>query len=80
MLSAGCSPQQARCVLPNSLKTEIMMTANLREWRHFFRLRAAGTTGKPHPQMLEITMPMLKRFQELIPVVFDDIIADRNKL
>lgn len=67
------APQQARSVLPNSLKTEIVMTMNLREWRHFFKLRALGTTGKPHPQMLEIAIPMLEEFKKLIPVIFDDL-------
>lgn len=73
LLSLGRTPQEARAVLPTSLKTEIVMTANLREWRHFFKLRAEGTTGKPHPQMLEVTIPLLKELQERIPVVFDDI-------
>jgi thymidylate synthase (FAD) len=66
----GWSPQQARSVLPNSLKTEIVMTANLREWRHFFRLR---TSAAAHPQMREIAVPMLAEFKRLISVVFDDI-------
>ena len=65
--------QQARSVLPNSLKTEIVTTANLREWRHIFKLRAVGTTGKPHPQMSEVMIPLLKEFQEKIPVLFDDL-------
>lgn len=63
----------ARAVLPNSLKTEVVMTANLREWRHFFSLRACGSTGKPHPQMLEVAVPLLKEVKSLIPVVFDDL-------
>lgn len=70
MLNWGCSPQEARAVLPNSLKTEVVMTANLREWRHFFKLRTALAA---HPQMREVTVPLLRRMQELIPVVFDDI-------
>ena len=70
MLEAGASPQMARSVLPNSLKTEIIITMNLREWRHFFRLRAAPAA---HPQMQEIVKPILKKFKELIPVVFDDL-------
>lgn len=74
LLSRGISPQMARSVLPNSLKTELVMTANLREWRHFLKLRAAGSTGAPHPQMLEITVPLLIELQRTIPVVFDDII------
>lgn len=73
LLDFGLSPQEARCVLPNSTKTEIIMTANLREWRHFFKLRAAGTTGKPHPQMLEVAVPLLAELKEFVPVIFDDI-------
>lgn len=69
----GWSPQQARSVLPNSLKTKIVVTANLREWRHIFKLRAEGTTGAPHPQMLEVMVPLLKKVQDMIPVIFDDI-------
>lgn len=75
MLDFGLSPQQARAVLPNSLKTEVVMTANLREWRHFFKLRALGTTGKPHPQMLEVAVPLLEDMKNLIPVVFDDLVV-----
>lgn len=75
MLDFGLSPQQARVVLPNSLKTEVVMTANLREWRHFFKLRALGTTGKPHPQMLEVAVPLLEDMKNLIPVVFDDLVV-----
>ena len=70
LLAAGAAPQEARSVLPNSLKTEVVMTANLREWRHFFKLRTAPAA---HPQMREVAIPLLRRFQELVPVVFDDI-------
>ena len=70
MLAEGCTPQEARSVLPNSTKTEIVMTANLREWRHFLKLRTAKAA---HPQMRELTVPLLKELQERIPVVFDDI-------
>lgn len=73
LLDTGLMPQEARAVLPNSLKTEVVMTANLREWRNFFKLRAANTTGKAHPQMLEVTRPLLDELKGLIPVVFDDI-------
>ena len=73
LLNNGATPQEARSILPNSLKTEIVMTANLREWRHFFKLRAVGVTGKPHPQMLEVAVPLLKEVQQLIPVVFEDL-------
>lgn len=76
MLDIGCTPQEARSVLPNSLKTEVVMTANLREWRHFFRLR---TSPAAHPQMREVTIPLLQKFKELIPVVFDDIKVEIQK-
>lgn len=70
LLSYGVQPQEARSVLPNSVKTELVMTANLREWRHFLKLRTAKAA---HPQMRELTVPLLKELQEQIPVVFDDI-------
>jgi thymidylate synthase (FAD) len=70
LLNQKWTPQMARSVLPNSLKTELVMTMNLREWRLFFRLRTAQAA---HPQMREIAIPMLKEMQRLIPVVFDDI-------
>lgn len=71
LIAKGASPQEARSVLPNSLKTEIVVTMNIREWRHFFKLRASSAA---HPQMQEIAVPMLKTFKETIPVVFDDIL------
>lgn len=70
LLNWGFTSQEARSVLPNSTKTEIVMTANLREWRHFLKLRTAKAA---HPQMRELTVPLLKELQERIPVVFDDI-------
>lgn len=73
MLGEGCTPQEARSVLPNSIKTEVVMTANYREWRHFFWLRAARKTGPAHPQMEELTVPLLREVVNKIPVVFDDI-------
>jgi thymidylate synthase (FAD) len=73
LLDKGWSPQQARSVLPNSTKTEIVVTANFREWRHIFKLRCSKAA---HPQMREIMIPLLKKFQQLIPVIFDDIEVD----
>lgn len=70
LLEYGCTPQEARAVLPNSLKTEIVMTANLREWRHFFKLR---TSTAAHPQIREVMTPLLNELKGLIPVIFDDI-------
>lgn len=70
LLRKGWSPQQARSVLPNSLKTEIVMTANIREWRHVLKLR---TSAAAHPQMRELMIPLLTEFKAQIPVLFDDI-------
>jgi thymidylate synthase (FAD) len=75
----GAAAQEARSVLPNSLKTEIRTTANIREWRHILSLRAAGTTGKPHPQIVEVMLPLLLEFQKKIPVLFDDIVVEAEK-
>lgn len=75
MLNAGRTLQEARSILPNSIKTEVVMSTNYREWRHFFKLRAARATGPAHPQMEEITRPLLEELKTLIPVVFDDIIV-----
>lgn len=76
LLELKATPQEARSVLPNSLKTEVVMTANLREWRHFFKLRAVGVTGAPHPQMREVAIPLLKELQEKVPVIFDDLVVE----
>lgn len=72
LLEYGCSPQEARGVLPDSLKTEVVMTANIREWRHFLKLRCAPAA---HPQMREVATQVLELFRKQIPVCFDDITA-----
>ena len=64
------TPQQARSVLPNSLKSEINVSANIREWRHILKLRTAKTA---HPQMREVMCPLLDEFKSKIPILFDDI-------
>lgn len=75
LLKAGISPQEARSVLPNSLKTELWMTANIREWLHFFNLRAA----KPaHPQMRQVAIPLLLKLQELLPPIFGGLGYDKD--
>ena len=73
LIALGAKPQEARSILPNSLKTEIVITMNLREWYHFFKLRTNTTA---HPQMREIAMPLLKEFQKRIPIIFDGIITN----
>lgn len=70
LIKTGWSPQQARSILPNSLKTELNVKMNIREWRHFFKLRCSSAA---HPQMQELVRPLLKQFQNSIPILFDDI-------
>jgi thymidylate synthase (FAD) len=73
MLNWGCTPQEARDVLPTSLKTEIAMTYNLREWRHFIRLRFGFAA---HPQIREVTKMIIKEFVQRYPVFFDDLVEE----
>nr|DAJ43786.1 MAG TPA: Thymidylate synthase complementing protein [Caudoviricetes sp.] len=73
LLNWGCTPQEARAVLPTSLKTEVVMTANIREWRHFLRLRCDKAA---HPQMREVALMLLDKLHEAVPVCFDDIAAE----
>ena len=70
LIEMGASAQEARSILPNSLKTGIVVTMNLREWRHFFRLRTASAA---HPQIREIAGMVLEEFRRQIPVVFDEL-------
>lgn len=70
----GVPPELARSVLPHALATELVMTANLREWRHFLALRAVGTTGKPHPQIRQVAAPLLRELAAWLPEVFDDLL------
>jgi len=70
LLKTGAKAEEARSVLPNSLKTEVVMTCNLRQWRHVLNLRCSKAA---HPQIREIMFPLLKELHEKIPVVFDDL-------
>lgn len=70
LLELGATPQITRAVLPNSTKTEITVSANYREWRNFFKLRVPADV---HPQMREVTIPLLRELKGMIPVIFDDI-------
>lgn len=69
LMSIGCSPQESRSVLPNSLKTEVVMTANMREWRHFLRLRTASAA---HLDMREVAKMLLTEMKNRYPVFFED--------
>ena len=70
LIADGVRPQEARSVLPNSLASKIIMTGNLRNWRHFLLMR---TTKESHPQMRQVTIPLLAEFQKAVPILFDDI-------
>lgn len=69
-ISQGCAPQIARSVFPNALASRIIVTGNLRNWRHFLLMR---TTKEAHPQMRQVTIPLLAEFQAKIPILFEDI-------
>jgi len=70
LIEMGAKPEEARTILPNSIKTEIVVTMNLREWRHFFKLR---TDLAAHPQIREIAQGLLAQFKEALPVIFSDL-------
>lgn len=76
LLSLGIAPQIARSVLPNALATKLIVTANLRSWRNFLLLR---TTKETHPQLREISLDLLKQFQERIPILFSDILGNEKQ-
>lgn len=70
LIKAGAKPEEARSILPNSLKTEIVVTMNLRSWRNFFKLR---TSMRAHPQIREISNMLLTELKEKLPAIFSDI-------
>jgi thymidylate synthase (FAD) len=70
LIQNGATPQEARSALPNSLKTELVMTTNVREWRHFLKLR---TSRAAHPQMREVAIMLLNMLVEIAPELFGDI-------
>lgn len=73
LLRSGATPQEARSVLPNSLKTEIVVTMNIRNWRHFFQMRYFGVAGTPHPQMVEVAKMAFDLLCSHYPVFFEDL-------
>lgn len=70
MIHEGVAPQIARSVFPNALASKLIITYNLRNWRHFFIMR---TTKEAHPQMRQVTIPLLEEFKKFIPILYDDI-------
>ncbi len=75
LINLGATPQEARSVLPNSLKTEIYITMNLREWRHFLKLR---TSKASHPQMRQVANMIGEILKEKLPFIFEDIQIDND--
>lgn len=73
MSELGCKPDQMRMILPHSTKADVIMTANIREWRHIFGLRCKKDA---HPEVQYIMVLLLKEFKEKIPILFDDIVVD----
>ena len=76
-LSAKVRPQEARAVLPNALAATIAVTGNFRNWRHFFLMR---TSLETHPDMRQVTDPLLELFQERIPLLYDDVTAGERQI
>jgi len=70
LIQLNWKPEEARDVLPNALKTEIVVKGNIREWRHMLKLR---TSLKAHPQIRALMQGLLKDLKEQVPVLFDDI-------
>lgn len=74
MIKEGAKPEQARSILPNSLKTELFMTANLRAWRHFLKLRCSEAA---HPQMRQVAFMILDVLKSKLPLIFEDFNNDK---
>lgn len=70
LIANGATPQEARSVLPNSLKTEIYITMNFREWRHFFSLRCSKAA---HPQMRQVANMILRKFKDRYPLFLENL-------
>jgi thymidylate synthase (FAD) len=77
MIAAGVKPQIARSVLPLSLASRMVVTGNLRTWRHFFLMR---TTREAHPQIREVAEPLLDEFKSKIPLIYDDIVPGARQV
>lgn len=77
LIGSGCSPQIARSVFPNALASRIVVTGNLRNWRHLLLMR---TTKETHPQFRQVSIPLLKEFQEKIPLLFSDIEPEARQI
>jgi thymidylate synthase (FAD) len=77
LIRQGVAPQIARSVFPNALASKLVVTYNLRSWRHFFLMR---TSKEAHPQMKEVTIPLLAEFKEMVPLLYDDIEPNQRQI
>ena len=77
LIEKGWRPQEARSVFPNALASKLIMTGNLRNWRHFFLMR---TSKEAHPQMRQVTIPVLEEFKRLVPVLYEDIMPEARQI
>jgi thymidylate synthase (FAD) len=77
LIKLGWRPQEARSVFPNALASKIVTTCNLRSWRHFFLMR---TSKEAHPQMRQVTIPLLAEFQRLVPILYEDIVPESRQV
>jgi thymidylate synthase (FAD) len=77
MVGYNTRPQEARSILPNSLAATIAVTGNLRNWRHFFLMR---TSKETHPDFRRVTIPLLEQFQQLIPILYEDIVPNARQI
>ena len=73
MIASGKKPEIARDILPLCLASKLVVTYNLRQWMHFFKMRYVGETGRPHPKLKDSAEKLLQQFKEVLPVVFEDI-------
>lgn len=74
----GKTPDEVRGCLPNDLATTLVMTTNMREWRHFFKLRAFSTTGRAHPQIVQLATMAFDIAHNEYPCFFDDLLELRK--
>lgn len=79
LLDGGATPQEARTVLPQSVKADIALTTNLYEWRHILNLRACDATGPAHPQMKEVMVPLFLEFKEEYAPILTKLELPENK-
>ena len=75
LIKEGAKPEEARLVLPNATATTLIVTYNLRQWRHFLRQR---TSPAADPQIRRIAGMILKEFKKQVPVIFEDIGDGKN--